>query len=238
MGSWLVRGRLEGGCRLPCQFSINLQAGCFSSGLCGGEESPGCCRISGFTPVWNGTCCPLCQALNCKMNKWLKNMNAFIQEQPVFPLHGHRWIHQGGWCFILTSFVLLHAHPIPSMQKSFSSLTYPLKKTWCRGYHGNEASLITITDFFVRAPLPKGAVMNARKLGKNWVFTAFFFLLSICHIRALRSDHSTANAGKIKLLPRQTDWQTCHDDSTHIWNIMAAFLKTIARGSCFLESMW
>lgn len=69
-------------------------------------------------------------------------------------------------------------------------------------------------------------------------FHCFFFFLSVCHIEALRSDHSTANAGKIKLLPRQTDWQTCHDDSTHIWNIMAAFLKTIARGSCFLESMW
>lgn len=28
---------------------------CFSSWLCGGEESPGCCRISGFSPMWNGT---------------------------------------------------------------------------------------------------------------------------------------------------------------------------------------
>lgn len=148
MGSWLVGHRLEGCWRLSCKFSISLQAGCFPLWHCGWEESSGCCRISGFTPMWNGSCCALCQGLNCKMNKRAKNMSASIQGQPVFSLHGHRWLRQGGWCFILTGFVPLHAHPILSTQKTFSSLTYPLKKTLCRGYYSNEASLITITDFF------------------------------------------------------------------------------------------
>lgn len=84
----------------------------------------------------------------------------------------------GGWCFVLTHFMPLDAHPILSMQKAFSSLTYPLKKILCSGYYNDEASLTTITDFSVRAPLPKGFAMNARKLGKNWVFTVFFFFFS------------------------------------------------------------
>lgn len=199
--------------------------------------------------MWNGTCCPLCQALNCKRNKWLKNTNVFIQEQLVFSLHGHRWLHQGGCCFIFTSFLPLHAHPILSLQKSFFSLTYLLKKIFCRGYHGNETSLITRTDFFFffrESPSSQRSCDECKETWQELSFHCFFFfliffyysLLSVCHTEALRSDHSTANAGKIKLLPRQTDWQTCHDDSTHIWNIMAAFLETIAWGSCFLESMW
>lgn len=73
------------------------------------------------------------------------------------------------------------------------------------------------------------------RVPRNWVFTASS--CSICHSGVLGSDHSTANVGKIKLLIRQTDWQTCHDESTHIWNIMAVFLKTLARVSYFLEFM-
>lgn len=73
------------------------------------------------------------------------------------------------------------------------------------------------------------------RMPRNWVFTTSS--CSIWHTGALRSDHGIADVGKIKLLLRQTDWQTCHDESTHIWNIMAVFLETLTRVSYFLEFM-